>query len=384
MNYNRPFLVIPKLIEQPTWGGSFIVNFKGWQHVAQLQRKRIGQSLELFSNSFLSPHISSNDAKFRPSLQEIEQISLKELVNDHPQGILGKQLARKQSGIQLLIKFTQALGNSFQLHVKQPTSDGKWIPKPESWYFFAPGKITLGIKPGADWKKYQANCQEYDNQMQLLSQKVRSKQLTFNQAQNEIHRLLKELDPWQFVNMLTVAKNAVLDLTACGIHHSWEEDPTLPHGNLVYELQVDAPDDISTIRSFDKGKMQHDGTIRTLHIDDYFRYIDRNTQANDPKNYFRQPKRITKTKNYIIDEVFTTNFYAMRHITFTNATKFQQSLNSYHHIFVKSGTAKITAGNTSVEVTQGHAVILPAMVQSYEIQAEKSTVLLVSSEEKFI
>lgn len=381
MDYRRPFLVIPELIEQPTWGGTFIARFKGWQHASQLHGKKIGQSFELSAASFLSPLLNSSDLHFQPTDQIDEKIALKKMITNDPSGFLGEQLAQKQTTIKLLIKFTQALGNSFQLHVKQPTADGKWVPKPESWYFFAPGKITLGVKPGIDWDKYQQYSKKCDDQMQLLSQKVKTNQITYTNARTEIQKLLKTLNPWQFVNVLPVAKSAILDLTACGIHHSWEEDPTLPHGNLVYELQVDVADNISTIRNFDKGKMRADGSIRQLHVDDYFRYIDRETKANDPQTYYRQPKQVKKTDDYTVDEIFTTDYYAMRQIVFTNAATLQQPLTCYHHVFVKSGTAKITAHDTSVQISQGHAVFIPAMVQSYEIQAEKKTILLISSEE---
>ena len=130
----RPYLIIPKLIPQPTWGGNYIANLKGWSKYADLETKKIGQSYELSSASLLSVDVlDSSDPNFF------------NIVND---GWAKRTLPVRQlvPNINLLIKINQALGNSFQLHIKPGVSDLFWKAKPESWYFLEPGYISLGVK----------------------------------------------------------------------------------------------------------------------------------------------------------------------------------------------------------------------------------------------
>ena len=49
----QPYIVVPTLIEQPTWGGEYIGNLKGLAQ-ENLGGKKIGQSYELFRDSNLS------------------------------------------------------------------------------------------------------------------------------------------------------------------------------------------------------------------------------------------------------------------------------------------------------------------------------------------
>jgi len=70
MSTNRAYLIIPKLIEQPTWGGRYIMKEKGWQKHPDAQRK-IGQSYELYSGSYLSLATDTADAAFQPELDSI-------------------------------------------------------------------------------------------------------------------------------------------------------------------------------------------------------------------------------------------------------------------------------------------------------------------------
>ncbi|QQR52772.1 hypothetical protein IPG36_01470 [bacterium] len=66
----RPYLVIPKLIKQPTWGGSYIVAAKGWSDHEGLGDLKIGQSYELFSGSNLSLLTSTDDPLFKGELTD--------------------------------------------------------------------------------------------------------------------------------------------------------------------------------------------------------------------------------------------------------------------------------------------------------------------------
>ena len=72
----------------------------------------------------------------------------------------------------LLIKLTQAKGNSFQLHIKPGVKHERWVPKSESWYYFEKGKADLRHKRGIPMTDYKNACVEIDRYMQDLGQEV--------------------------------------------------------------------------------------------------------------------------------------------------------------------------------------------------------------------
>ena len=138
----RPYLIIPYLIEQPTWGGEYICKKKGWLEKQQLKGKKIGQSYELYSKTLLAANVTSSiDNGFFIDTKNTIPVSLFREDKPFP-----------------LIKFTQAKGNSFQLHIPQGVTDSHWHPKAESWYFFEKGKITFGIKQGKNMSQYKEVC----------------------------------------------------------------------------------------------------------------------------------------------------------------------------------------------------------------------------------
>ena len=61
---------------------------------------------------------------------------------------------------------------------------------------------------------------------------------------------IAKIDPWQFVQTKYAEAGEVFDMSAGGLHHSWEEDLELPAGNILYEVQEDRMDPISTVRAF--------------------------------------------------------------------------------------------------------------------------------------
>lgn len=387
----RPYLVIPKLIEQPTWGGQYIVTTKGWAKRDNLGELKIGQSYELFSGSNLSLLDTSDDPQFTGELADRDAVEvpthpegslhLADLVAENPEAVLGAEVVSERGPeMALLIKYTQALGNSFQVHIKDGVQHPTWKPKPESWYYFEPGLITLGVKPDIDWQAYEQVVEVVQQKMFELGQAVSAGSLSYDDAQAEIKQLLKEHDPWQFVNTVPVAKDQLVDLSSGGIHHSWEEDATqAPLGNVLYELQAEAMDRISTFRSFDKGKMGRDGSVRQIHIKDYFDAIDRSDELNDPAGHIVTPQLKTETPAYKLEHLLDTRHYQMDKLTLhaSNAT-YEEHISRYKHLFVKDGRVTVTAGGHTVTVTTAHACFIPASAKSYTVasQADHSEILI--------
>ena len=313
MNILKPYLVIPKLISQPTWGGDMIVKMKSWDTDLSLGNLKIGQSYELFSGSKLSTSSTdSSSPEFRPevgnadsdeieaqfALQPNTYTSLDDLISADPVGVLGKTVYEKHGIMPLLNKINHATGNSFQLHIPSGTPHDRWKAKPESWYYFEDGLVTFGIKKGIDVEDYKQCCLDVEAKMKELSQLCMTGVLEIGSAREQARDYIIQHHPKQFVNEHVIEKDTLLDLSGGGIHHSWEEDTTrFPIGNFLYEVQYDVMDPVSTIRAFDQGKIKGDGSIREIHVTDYFRFLDRSDETNDISNALRKPNGGTRLKN---------------------------------------------------------------------------------------
>jgi len=345
----KPYLIIPLLIEQPTWGGEYICEKKGWLEKPMLKGKKIGQSYELYSKSVLAASItSSKDVLFSTRVEEAFPISA--FLEDKPFP---------------LIKFTQAKGNSFQIHIPQGIHNSFWHPKAESWYFFEDGKMTFGIKKGINTDKYKEICLLIDAEMKRLSKEVEKKIISKEQAEESVHIFIQGKNPWQFVNEYKTKKGDVVDLSGGGIHHSWEDDKDNTRGNIVFEVQQDEMDSVSTMRSFDQGKFLKDGATRELQIEEYFKYIDTNKEKNSLKMQQNDPV------------LFNTPFYVLKKRTIEKKEELN-TMQSFHHLFVNEGEAFVRSNNGQVHISQGHSCFIPKGIE-YSIEVEKKCELLQTS-----
>jgi len=357
----KPYLIVPKLIVQPTWGGDYILNLKSWDNQNFLKDKKIGQSYELFSQSKLLVRITdSSSVNFIPELgnPDTDEIDNKNIYKKNIDYISLSQVTELTNKIPL-IKINQSNGNSFQIHIKEGETDVRWQPKMESWYYFEDGLVTMGIKKGANVNDYKKVCLKIDEKMKLLSNEIISKKITVDDAKKIAQDFIKKINPWQFINVIKINKNQIVDSGNGGIHHSWEEDLIkFPNGNVLYEVQQDVMDPISTLRAFDKGKFKSDGTIRELHIEDYFKYLDSSEENNDLSKMFplKQGTRIITKKYYKLDLLeIDTNLE-------------QNTDGSFVHLFVKNGKVTISAGEGEVILTKGHSCFISEIIKSYQIK----------------
>ncbi len=355
----KPYLIIPYLLEQPTWGGEYILKLKKWDSKPELSGKKIGQSYELYGDSLLSPDITdSTDMSFSPSLSNT--VKLSDLVNNNPLDILGRKIFKKFGKMPLLIKLNQASGNSFQLHTQGGQTHKRWQPKPESWYFLEDGFISCGIQKNIDVAAYKQTCVNIEGKMRELSNQVKSSEKTIEQARQEAKEFITTQNPWQFVNRYDVKKHDLIDLSRGGVHHSWEENTgKYPLGNIVYEVQIDVMDEFCTIRSFDQGKIKDDGSIREIHIDDYFEFLDTDPERNDINNLKRQ-----RTGNNLLQ----TPYYSLDIVEVINSH--EETMNdSFHHLYVQEGDVKVVSESGSVRITTGHSCFIPANCKQYQIHS---------------
>jgi mannose-6-phosphate isomerase class I len=390
------FLVIPKLIEQSTWGGDYILHFKNWHEKEPFNSLKIGQSYELFSGTKLRIDISSSKEethtgelgyamepdKIIYAGDKDQIISLASLIRENPAGVLGKKVAQKfNAEMKVLIKFTQSKGNSFQLHVREEDHSDLWQFKPESWYYFEKGLLTLGAKKDINWEEYEQCVWDIDREMQELTARVSKKELDTDEAKKIAEEIIKKHDPWQFVNLVKVGKHGLVDLSSGGQHHSWEEDEeNLPLGNVVYELCLDVMDPVSSIRAFDKGKMKSDGSLRDVHIEKYFSHIDRAPHVNDPKNSLKKAKIIFYDSKVKVEALLRTKYYSLDRIVVVGeyVGEFSKLSDSFHHLFMKEGEALISTKTSKVLLSKGHSCFIPAYAKSYTIKSlgrKKSEIL---------
>ena len=343
----RPYLIIPKLIPQPTWGGNYIANLKGWSKYADLETKKIGQSYELSSASLLSVDVlDSSDPNFFNIVDNNQingTIPVRQLVPN----------------INLLIKINQALGNSFQLHIKPGVNDPFWKAKPESWYFLEPGHISLGVKNEVNIGDYKKACLEIDTKMKELSMGVQSSKISLNKARKKASEFIRKINPWQYVNLYETKKYELIDLSEGAVHHSWEDKKIEGFtGNIVFEVQLEAMDDVATIRSFDQGKIQDDGSIRVIQIEDYFKHIDTNPIHNSYESL---------KKSKIGQQLFRTPFYSVDILEISNKVSVETG-EEFDHLYVRDGAVNVKAGGVSVRATAGHSLFIPREVSNYVIE----------------
>ena len=383
----RPYLIIPKLIEQPTWGGTYILQLKNWTNNDSLKVKKIGQSYELFSGSKLTLRINNSaDVAFLPEFgfadkndtvtdgfnyaYQEDYCNLSDLISENANQILGEKVQQKYGTMPLLIKINQASGNSFQLHLKPGQNHPRWQPKAESWYYLEDGLVTCGIKKGADLVTYKALCHEINNEMTRLSQKVVAQEMSLDAAQNIAHDFISQMNPWQFVNVHEMKKHSLLDLSLGGLHHSWEGDKEkYPLGNVLYEIQQDVMDPVCTIRAFDQGKFKSDGTIREIHIDDYFNFLDTDADHNEIQNLIRvqEGTRLLSTANYSLD------------ILEVDKTLTDETGSSFCHLYVREGEVTVSAPDGEVHLTQGHSCFIPHYVDTYQIKTNGQKAVLLKA-----
>ncbi len=386
----QPFYLIPLLVEQPTWGGNYIARFKSITQ-NEVSNKKIGQAFELYNNSSVTqkyqPQMpfafaTTTDIDHPSFFHQPEDVqTLQSVIDKDPVGFLGQRSVKQYgNSMQVLIKFTQALNNSYQAHVKVGQEFGKWQAKPESWYYLEKGKATLGLNPAENVSEYQQRCQIIDMKAQELSQKVLSKELDVETARQQLKDFINQDHPRRFVNTILIEANQVIDLSAGGTHHSWEMGEEIPQGNIVYEVQKNVMDEFCTLRSFDQGNIKDDGKVRTITIDDYFKALDTDPKVNQPKHYLKAPIRLQEG-SCVITELFNNVFYKTLALSWSGEYSGQhtQTNDSFHHLFVEKGSASVTVDGMKWKLDKGMSLIIPAAARSYQLYANEEATILQTS-----
>jgi len=361
-----PWQVQDELIEQPSWGGRYILDLKGLSQDPQWQGKRVGQSYELARTSRLIDP------------QTGEAHALADLIAQDKIALLGRPVVtRYGTDVSLLIKLTQAKGNSFQAHLPESKALGHWQPKPEAWLYLAPGLYTFGLKPGTSFEAYSRILHTIDDEMQRLSREVKAGTRSVDNARKQVQERIQTLDPYAYVNTVAAQTDDLIDLTHGAIHHSWEQDDArFPDGNLVYEVQIDVADDQCSMRGFDKGKFLDDGSVRPTHVADYLATIAQDAERNELSRFLRKPQVLEESSGCKTEALFRTPYFHLDRLTIGPGRSLEQSLSDgFHHLFVHQGTARI--GDKTLE--QGRSYVLPAGLGAYTVEATETPVVILKT-----
>lgn len=362
----RVWQVADHLIEQPSWGGRYILDLKGLGDDPAWAGKKVGQAYELARALRVTDPATG------------ETYALADLVARDPAGFLGQSVVDVHGPeMNLLIKLTQAKGNSFQVHLPEGKTRGHWKPKPEAWFYLAPGLYTFGLKANTNFDDYARTLRAAGDAMNRLSANVQAGRETVDAARAAIREVLREHDPYQFVNVVEADTDDVIDLTAGGIHHSWEEDDArFPDGNLVYEVQVDVPDESCSMRGFDKGKFLDDGSLRPAHVEDYLATLETDAAHNDVARHARRPEVVSDAAGVTVEALFRTPYFHLDRVTLAPGATLESSLaDGFHHLFVHQGAARAN----DVRLEQGRSYLLPAALGEYRLALDgddETTVLL--------
>jgi len=383
----QPFYVVSLLIKQPTWGGKYIAEFKKIID-PKVSQTNIGQSYELAKDSILLAQpttdlpfllASANDTD-HPQWHgsKVESLNIQELIKSNPEGVLGKKIVKKTgSQMSLLNKFTQAKENSYQVHAAPGSEFNNWQHKPESWYYFENGKATVGLREGVNLKQYQQRCEDIYQQSLQLSQQVKKQELNVETARQQLADFINQDHPSNYVNTIYPQRNSMVDLSNGGIHHSWENDPDLPRGNILYEVQIDQRDEVSSIRGFDQGKIKDNGDIRNIAINDYFTALNTDGEYNQPEQYLKTPLK-KEEGGATISHIFDNPSYQLTQLEFVGQYRGKEAQldQKFHHLFVKEGGVVVTHDDQEWPLAQGQSLFIPADCDKYQLTATQKTIIL--------
>ena len=201
---------------------------------------------------------------------------------------------------------------------------------------------------------------------------MKAGKITLDTAKQNLHNFIEKDHPRRFVNTVNIAKDQVIDLSDGGIHHSWEMDSAVPNGNIVYEVQVDVQDEFCTLRSFDQGNMKGDGSVRPLTIEDYFKALNTDPEANIPENYQRELQH-SQVGSASINELFSTPNYQTICYEFSGELpkEITTTSDSFHHIFVLEGEVEVKTEEKNYKVKKGWSLLVPAAASHYAVFSDK-------------
>jgi len=254
--------------------------------------------------------------------------SLKELVNEYPEALLGKKVYQ-QFGKQfpLLFKYLDAQKDlSIQVHPNDKLAKERHhsFGKTEMWYVMQAdenAKLILGFKESSSPKKF----------MDSVNNKT----------------LLSSLDS------KLVKKGDVFFLETGTVH-------AIGAGTLIAEIQQTSN---ITYRIYDFDRVDTDGNKRELHLDLALDVINYNVVETE-----RQYRKEVNVSNEIVNcQYFTTNI-----IPLDGNTKITKNGQSFTVYMCVEGNFELEFDHTIYAYKTGDTVLIPAEISQFEIHGNAS------------
>jgi mannose-6-phosphate isomerase len=258
--------------------------------------------------------------------------TLSALITDYGEALLGA----KGTTFPLLIKIIDARKRlSLQVHPSNATaavSGGN--PKTEMWYILAaePGaQVMSGLKSGVDRERF-------------------SQAVMANDAES-------------VVNLVPVQTGDVIFMPGGRVH-------AIDAGCLLLEVQQ-ASD--TTYRVCDWGRVGPDGNPRQLHLDQALSVIDWDDTepGHSPAGKFAgevgsAPRALCQCDYFCVDKMNISTKPAQL-----------QTEKRFIILFLPTGSATITASNTTVQMTAGTSCLIPAATEAFSVSSEENATELI-------
>lgn len=355
------YFVIPKIVLDPASGGDYIPKMK---NIKLKKEELVRSTIEFYEDSIVVPGDKMPKAisKYPYVLAESESdkgkmnnvvkdaIKLKDL---KPKDVYGTKLTPD-----FRIKFIQTYGDSYKLTPKMKS--GSYNFRPKSWYFLTGGRVTLGVRSGIDQERYREVCENVYKFTQKVAGEVRNKKKSLKDAQKELKHFIDLNNPIKYVNPVILAKNTIVEFATGGIHNSIEGHPSMPNGNLLYEVEKDIDDDKADIEAFGKGYIWDKGEYKKVKISDYLDNLDKNVIDNDPNNIIRTRIKLKDLKNWKLNKNFYTPHYQMDELIINAKKDYRIDQVGFRHIFVMKGKGEIKTGDGDIEIREGNSYIVTA------------------------
>lgn len=327
-----PFLFEPNL-HPVVWGGDAIAKWKGLPATGE----PIGESWEVSAVPSSIGIIANGELKGR---------DLVSVINECPEAILGKEVARQYEGqLPLLVKFIDARRDlSIQVHPDDEMAHRyhQKRGKTEMWY-------VIDAKPGAFLYAGFGQPLAPGNDMATPENRAA--------AMAEYRRRVADGTITEVLARHEVRKGDVFYLPAGRVH-------AICSGILLAEVQQSS--DV-TYRIFDYNRPGMDGKPRELHTDLAAEALDFHVEDNYRTDYDYRPERA----NLVVD----SPFFSVR-VTDIN-TPFHRNLMKYDSFIITmclQGDCRITLRDTGDEVLlrEGYSTLIPAAVADFDVEPDNA------------
>ncbi|TBW29279.1 type I phosphomannose isomerase catalytic subunit [Gramella sp. KN1008] len=308
------------ILQDKIWGGSKLRDILQ----KDTNREHVGESWEISGVEGFISVVENGEAKGK---------NLRELIEEHKESLVGQKIYKEfGNNFPLLIKFIDAKTNlSVQLHPNDELARQRHNSsgKTEMWYIIQAdkgSKLNIGFNKALDKREYL----EY----------------------------LEEGKITDLLNFEEVKKGDSLFIKTGTVH-------AIGGGILLAEIQQTS--DI-TYRIYDWNRLDSEGNSRDLHTALALDAIDFEKKDD---YWLEYEKRENRSSEITSCEYFTTNFLSIK----DEVKKDYSSLDSFVVYMCINGKAVINLNGNSESLKKGQTLLLPALANKVEINANGAELL---------